>query len=68
MHSLPDDPIIHNLEVTGYPDGKEPPTPICPVCEEDCNYIFKDFHGEIVGCENCIDQIPASEFEECFDY
>ena len=31
MHDLPDHPIIRNLERTGYPDGKEPRYPHCPV-------------------------------------
>lgn len=30
-YDLPDHPVIQNMERTGYPDGKEPIFPICPV-------------------------------------
>ena len=39
-YDLPDHPVIQNMERTGYPDGKEPTFPICPVCGEECEEIF----------------------------
>lgn len=41
-YDLPDHPVIQNMERTGYPDGKEPTFPICPVCGEECEEIFRD--------------------------
>lgn len=51
---IPDDPVIRNMERTGYPDGKEPQQPICPVCGEECDTLYFN-DGQIVGCENCIE-------------
>lgn len=30
-NDIPDHPVIRNMEATGYPDGKEPDYPHCPV-------------------------------------
>lgn len=35
-NDIPDDPVIQNMERTGYPDGKEPRYPRCPCCGEEC--------------------------------
>ena len=50
-YDLPDHPVIQNMERTGYPDGKEPTFPICPVCGEECEEIFRDKDLNIVGCD-----------------
>lgn len=42
------------MERTGYPNGHEPIGPICPICGERCDYIYKAL-GSIVGCDVCID-------------
>ena len=63
-YDLPDHPVIQNMERTGYPDGKEPTFPICPVCGEECEEIFRDLN--IVGCDICIKQSDAWEEPECF--
>lgn len=51
----PDHPVIQHLEQTGYPDGKEPEFPRCPVCggEADTFYYSKK-HREIIGCDSCV--------------
>lgn len=64
--NIPDHPIIHNMESTGHPDGKEPPAPICPICEKECETIYKDLHKDIVGCDNCIKTYDACEIDQCF--
>ena len=51
---LRDHPVIENLMATGWPDGKEPPVPHCPVCGAECDTAYKDRFGEIVGCDNCM--------------
>lgn len=55
MEYCPDNYIITNCERTGYPDGKEPEMPRCPICKKQCFDFYKNTKGqEIVGCENCI--------------
>lgn len=58
---IPDHPVIRNMERTGYPDGKEPEYPICPVCEENADTFYKNFDNEIVGCENCITSVDSRD-------
>ena len=57
---------LSRTERTGYPDGKEPTFPICPVCGEECEEIFRDKDLNIVGCDICIKQSDAWEEPECF--
>lgn len=66
MECAPDHPVIHNLEMTGYPDGREPICPICPFCKEECEYIYFDLGGDIVGCDNCLKEKEAETVKECF--
>ena len=61
MHDAPENPIIANYLRTGYPDGKEPEYPCCPVCGEQCETFFKDERGYIFGCENCVEEVDAWE-------
>lgn len=66
-YDLPDDPIIQNMERTGYPDGKEPRSPRCPVCGEECETLFtSDLDGSIAGCDVCLTEHDAWKREECF--
>jgi hypothetical protein len=61
---MTDHPDIVNCERYGYPDGPRK-RPICPVCGEECDTYYRDNtyridrHGEILGCENCIDELDA---------
>lgn len=64
--SVPDHPVIQNLQRTGYPDGKEPAYPRCPVCGEECESIFADREGAFVGCDMCVVQKDPWEVEDCF--
>lgn len=57
----PDDPIIRNMESTGYPDGKEPKYPVCPVCGATADTFYKNAEGEILGCDECI--YPSDAWE-----
>lgn len=63
---IPDDPIIRNCERTGYPGGREPDYPICPICGAQCETLYRDFHGETFGCDECVTQYNAWEMPECF--
>ena len=64
MAMIPDHPIIQNMERTGYPDGKEPPAPRCPVCGEEADTFFRDREHAIVGCDNCLHTVDAWDYEE----
>lgn len=66
LNEIPDHPVIRNLEATGYPDGKEPEYPHCPLCGEECETIYKDRYGAYVGCDVCIDTINAWDVSDCF--
>ena len=60
---MTDHPDIVNCERYGYPDGPRK-WPICPVCGEECDTYYKNGHGEILGCEACIDIVDAWEAEK----
>lgn len=61
---IPDHPVIRNMERTGYPDGKEPEYPICPVCGEECEIIYRDKYLDAVGCDECISTVDAWDYKE----
>lgn len=41
----------------------EPPVekyhPTCPCCSEECDVLYRDRMGAIVGCNSCIDALDA---------
>ena len=58
MRVTPDHPVIANMERTGYPDGKEPEMPLCPLCGGECEIIYRTKEDyEILGCDLCIESI-----------
>lgn len=60
LYDIPDHPVIRNMERTGYPDGKAPTYPRCPICYEECSEVYKrDF--EIIGCDNCVSRESLTE-------
>ncbi len=62
----PDHPVIRNMERTGYPDGKEPRQPVCPICGAECETMYRECHGVYVGCDVCMRTEDAWEIEYCF--
>lgn len=57
-----DHPVIENCERTGWPDGKEPEYPHCPVCEErECGDVFVGRDDEVLGCEACVTRQPSDD-------
>lgn len=64
---IPDDPVIHSMEMTGYPPWiKNQEEPVCPICGQECERVFKDKTGDIVGCDVCLEECDAVDEEECF--
>ncbi len=60
-------PVITNMERTGYPDGREPVFPKCPICGAECETIYRiERYGDIVGCEFCIMESDPWDTPECF--
>ena len=67
MYQIPDNPTIRNMELTGYPDGKEPAYPICPMCSEETDTFYVSADNEIVGCDNCVGVRDAWEMTAYMD-
>lgn len=38
--------------------------PICPVCGEECETLYRDSNGEYVGCDVCVEVKDAWELIE----
>lgn len=65
LHNIGDHPDIANALATGYPDGNEPEAYRCPVCDKECESIYKCKEtGEIVGCDRCVDTVEPWEVED----
>lgn len=61
-HSIPDYPVIANMERTGHPDGIEPEPCLCPLCGGECETIHRRKQDrEIVGCDLCLESIEPWE-------
>lgn len=58
-------PAITNTIRTGYPDG-EPRWPRCPICGQECKTIFWK-ETEVVGCDECLEQQRAWDYQEDFE-
>lgn len=61
MCDIPDHPVIRCMERTGYPDGKEPQYPHCPICDCETDTFYKNKDGDIVGCDECVTAVDAWE-------
>ena len=46
-------------------ERKKERMPVCPCCGEECECVFENDFGEIVGCENCIVRLDAWMTPEC---
>lgn len=64
--TLPDDPIIDCIQRTGYPPRHDDCAPVCPICREECDTIYTDVTGNVIGCENCVSRNDAWDVPACF--
>ena len=62
--NIPDCPVIANMERTGYPNGKEPQYPQCPVCGAESDTFYADRYGDVMGCDDCVEKRDAWEHME----
>lgn len=44
-----------------YPDAPNYEVPHCPVCGQECETLYRNRYGEIIGCDDCIDAVDAWE-------
>lgn len=44
----------------------EPDPAICPICGEECDTIYANREGVVVGCDNCIESYDAFDCPACF--
>lgn len=59
-------PVITRIERTGWPEGMEPSEgPVCPVCGRECEDVYLDRLGDIVGCDGCLTRRDAWDVAEC---
>lgn len=61
-----EDPVISNMEKTGYPTSDIPNTPVCPRCKEECETIYYDKDWNICACDVCLNQSDAYDEPNCF--
>lgn len=40
--------------------------PHCPVCGDECEKVYRNREGDIVGCDCCLDDSDAWGVRECF--
>lgn len=45
---------------------RDPEYPICPICGEECETIYRNSDYEIVGCDECMKTEDAWEVDDCF--
>lgn len=50
--------------VHDYPSPPEPDEAYCPVCGSACEKFYRSLNGEILGCDECIDEVDAFEYNE----
>lgn len=40
----------------------EPEPPKCPVCDAECEVLYKDINGEIFGCDECVREVNIWDY------
>lgn len=59
---IKDAPDIRMTEETGYPVPVK--WPRCPVCGQECSSVYRNGDGEIVACDNCLEELDAWDWQE----
>ena len=55
---ISDHPDIRERERNGVPAAD---VCVCPICGEECETIYKDKWGNVLGCEECVEVCDAWE-------
>lgn len=61
MIQIPDAPWIRDAEMYG---DDPPPEAHCPCCGDECENLYVDSGGEVVGCEHCVETVDAWDWEQ----
>lgn len=43
-------------------EPKQPFEPHCPCCGDECETLYRDYLGRVIGCENCVEALDAYEY------
>lgn len=62
---IPDDPLIRFAQKYGHSPWESEVQPICPICGQECETVYKDESGNILGCDECLTECDAWEEDEC---
>lgn len=62
MYALLQHPDITAIEATGYPTRLAPRGLRCPVCGEECGWVYTTHNGDAVGCDVCVQKITVEEY------
>lgn len=55
----------HDDPPPSYYEPPEPaPLPRCPICRAETDTFKKNYWGEIVGCDECIEDVDAWDYTE----
>ena len=44
------------------PPDRDDFIPVCPICGEECDTVYLDADGDIVGCDQCISLVDAYDY------
>lgn len=55
-------PDITAIEATGYPTRMQRQACACPVCEQECDWVYTDLLRNPLGCDRCVRREPVEEF------
>lgn len=59
MEMVRDDPIVESLDKTGLPPWNDGKVPVCPVCGNECDTLYYNNNGDVVGCDECVTAYDA---------
>lgn len=61
-------PEVTSALNNGYPSWQlQYQEPRCPCCGAECDTIYFDQEGTIVGCDSCVTIKDAVDVDECYD-
>ena len=55
-------PDITAIEATGYPTRMQRPAHVCPVCEQECDWVYTDLLRNPLGCDRCVRREPVEVY------
>lgn len=60
---IPDHPDIRMMERYGtlHPEEEEF-VPYCPVCGKECETVYTDNDGDVIGCDCCVNGHDAFDY------